>query len=78
MPFMLLVSTISKVQATFVQLEALIKGIIDDKSIIMQSVNQEVMWRLVLTHHLEIRTLKRTWGPGIYLFNNCIMSPRFL
>ena len=67
MPFMLLVSTISKVQVTFVQLEALIKGIIDDKSIIMQSVNQEVMWRLVLTHHLEIRTLKSGGLGYIYL-----------
>ena len=39
MPFMLLVSTLSNVQAPFVQLEALINGIIDDKSMIMLSVN---------------------------------------
>ena len=56
---MLLVSTISCVQAPlFVQLEAFITGIIDDKSMIMESVNKEVMGLLVLTRGLEIRTLK--------------------
>ena len=47
---MLLVSTISNVQALFVQLEALINGIIEDKSMIMQ----------VLIRHLEKCTLNGT------------------
>ena len=38
-PFMLLVSTVSIVQAPFVQLETLINGINDDKSMIAQGVN---------------------------------------
>ena len=67
-PFMLLVSTISNVQALFVQLEALINGIIEDKSMIMQ----------VLIRHLEKCTLNGTWGPGIYLFINKLDSSRWI
>ena len=38
-PFMPLVSTVCNVQAPFVQLEALVNGINDDKPMILQSVN---------------------------------------
>ena len=63
---MLLVSAISNVQALFVQLEALINRIIDDKLMIMQA----------LIRHLEMCTLNGTWGPGIYLFINKLDSSR--
>ena len=66
--FMLLVSTISNVQALFVQLEALINGIIEDKSMTMQ----------VLIRHLEKCTLNGMWGPGIYLFINKLDSSRWI
>ena len=38
-PFMPLVSTVCNVQASFVQLEALVNGINDNKRMILQSVN---------------------------------------
>ena len=38
-PFMLLVSTVSNVQTPLVQLEALINGINNEKSMILQCVN---------------------------------------
>ena len=57
MHFVLLVFTVSNVQAPFVQLDALINGINDGKSKIM-----------VLIRHLETRTLKGREGLGyIYL-----------
>ena len=49
MPFMLFVFTVSNVQAPFVQLEALITRINDDK----------LMFKI---GHLEICTLKGKWG----------------
>ena len=67
-PFMLLFSTISNVQALFVQLDALINVIIEEKSMIMQ----------VLIRHLEKCTLNGTWGPGIYLFINKLDSSRWI
>ena len=56
---MLLVSTISNVQALFVQLDVLINGIIEDKSMIMQ----------VLIRHLEKMHTEwdvRAWDISIY------------
>ena len=50
--------TVSNVQAPFLQLEGLINGINDEKSMVMQ-----------LIRHLEISILARTWGPGLYLFS---------
>ena len=38
-PFVPLVSTVCNVQASFVQLEALVNGINDNKRMILQSVN---------------------------------------
>ena len=47
-------------QAPFLQLEGLINGINDEKSMVICNV---------LIRHLEISILGGTWGPGLYLFS---------
>ena len=64
MPFKLLVSTVSNVRTPFVQLEALIKGINENEAC------------LLFIRHLEICTMKGTWGPGIYVTINRLDSSR--
>ena len=63
---MSLVSTVCNVQAPFVQLEALVNGINDDKRMILKSINPP-SWNMNTEVHV---------GPGIYVFINRLGSSR--